>query len=111
MKKRLFIVGNGPLISDLGDRVNSSDHVIRFNEPKSSPGMSGTKTDWLFVCNTGKPMARRLKNPDYPGSPIVQAAQLVFLVSHPIAVENYGHKPRLLSRLGGRRGRCCRTHA
>ncbi|MCT8998433.1 glycosyltransferase family 29 protein [Chelativorans intermedius] len=102
-KKTLFIVGNGPLLFDMSEHVDSCDHVVRFNEPKTSFGMSGTKTDWLFVCNTGKPMRRRLKNPDYPKSPIVQSAELVFLVIHPIAVEKYTLKPNFISRLRGRR--------
>jgi hypothetical protein len=102
-RKRLFIVGNGPLPFDMSERVDASDHVVRFNEPKASIGMSGTKTDWLFVCNTGNPMQRRLKNPDYPTSPIVQAADLVILVSHPIAVQKYGLRPNFLSWIKGRR--------
>lgn len=102
-KKRLFIVGNGPLPHDMSERVDASDHVVRFNEPKASIGMSGTKTSWLFVCNTGKPMQRRLNNPNYPSSPIVQAAEMVFLVNHPISVKKYGLQPKFLSRLKGRR--------
>ncbi|WP_245429594.1 glycosyltransferase family 29 protein [Mesorhizobium sp. DCY119] len=102
-KKKLFIVGNGPLLSDMSEQVDAADHVIRFNEPKASIGMSGTKTNWLFVCNTGKPMERRLKDPKYPTSPIVQAAEFVFLVSHPTAVQKYSLKPSLWARIKGRR--------
>ncbi|WP_309083171.1 glycosyltransferase family 29 protein [Chelativorans sp.] len=102
-RKKAFIVGNGPILFDMSSHVDACDHVVRFNEPKTSFGMSGTKTNWLFVCNTGKPMERRLKNRDYPTSPIVQAAELVFLVNHPLSVEKYGLKPKLLSRIKGRR--------
>jgi hypothetical protein len=102
-KKRLFIVGNGVLLEDMSERVDASDAVMRFNEPKASIGMSGTKTKWLFVCNTGKPMKRRLDDPNYPKSPIVQAAELVVLASHPTAVEKYAPKLSLLARLKGRR--------
>jgi hypothetical protein len=102
-RKRLFVVGNGVLLEDMSERVDASDAVLRFNEPKASIGMSGTKTTWLFVCNTGKPMKRRLDNPSYPTSPIVQAAELVILASHPIAVEKYAPKLSLLARIKGRR--------
>lgn len=102
-KKKLFVVGNGVLLEDMSERVDASDAVLRFNEPKASIGMSGTKTTWLFVCNTGKPMKRRLDNPSYPTSPIVQAAELVILASHPIAVEKYAPKLSLLARIKGRR--------
>jgi hypothetical protein len=102
-RKRLFIVGNGVLLEDMSERVDSSDAVMRFNEPKASIGMSGTKTKWLFVCNTGKPMKRRLDDPNYPTSPIVQATELVILASHPIVVEKYAPKVSLLARIKGRR--------
>lgn len=103
MKKRLFIIGNGPLPEDLSTRVDASDHVIRFNEPKASIGMSGTRTDWLFLNNTGKPMQRRVNDPAYPVSPIVQAADLVFFVYHPRIIRDHVIKPNILSRLKGRR--------
>jgi hypothetical protein len=102
-KKRLFIVGNGPLPHDLSDRVDGSDHVVRFNEPKAAVGMSGTRTDWLFLNNTGKPMQRRLKNDAYWTSPIVAAAHTVFFVYHPTIIRAYAVKPNVLSRLKGRR--------
>lgn len=103
MKRRLFIVGNGLLPFDMSERVDASDHVIRFNEPKQSIGLSGTRTDWLFVCNTGDPMRRRLRAPGYPSSPFVQNADLVFLVYHPTIVRKYFIKPNILSRLKGKR--------
>ncbi|WP_235912067.1 hypothetical protein [Mesorhizobium xinjiangense] len=99
----MFVVGNGVLLEDLSERVDASDHVLRFNEPKASIGMSGTRTNWLFVCNTGKPMQRRLNDPKYPKSPIVQAAELVILLSHPTAVEKFGLKPNWWQRVRGRR--------
>jgi len=102
-KKRLFVVGNGPLLSDMTERVDASDHVIRFNEPKASIGQSGSKTNWLFVANTGKPMERRLNMPGYFTSPLVQAADMVFLVSHPTTVDKYFLKPSLWARIKGRR--------
>lgn len=102
-RKRLFVVGNGRLPFDMSERVDASDHVIRFNEPKQSIGMSGSKTTWLFVANSGKPMQRRLSDPGYPASPIVQAADIVFLVYHPRILRDYFRQPNLLSRLKGRR--------
>jgi hypothetical protein len=102
-RKKLFIVGNGVLLDDMSERIDGCDAVMRFNEPKVSIGMSGTKTTWLFVCNTGKPMKRRLDNPDYPTSPIVQATEMVIFASHPIVVAKYSKKQSLWARLKGRR--------
>lgn len=103
VRKKLFIVGNGPLPHDMSDAVDSADFVVRFNEPKASKGMSGTKTDWLFLNNCGKPMQRRIEDPAYVASPIVRAARWVFLTYHPIAVARYQVKPNILSRIKGRR--------
>lgn len=103
MGKTLFIVGNGPLPRDLGAEVEAADFVVRFNEPKASIGMSGTKTDWLFLNNSGKPMQRRLVNPDYVRSPIVSAAGTIFFVYHPLTISHYLIRPNPLSWLRGRR--------
>jgi hypothetical protein len=78
--------------------------VVRFNEPKSSKDMSGVKTDLLFVANSGKPMQRRLSDPAYFKSPIVQGAAQVIFAYHPQIISAYFRKPNLLSRLKGRRG-------
>ena len=102
-KKQLFVIGNGPIGEDIGAPVDAADFVVRFNEPKASIGMSGTRTDWLFIANAGKPMQRRLTNPAYFNSPIVTAALRVFLVYHPDIIRKYHPKPNLLSRMKGRR--------
>ena len=103
LKKQLFVIGNGPVGDDIGGNVDAADFVVRFNEPKASIGMSGTKTDWLFINNAGKPMQRRLTDPGYCSSPIVTAARRVFLVYHPDIIRRYHPKPNLLSRIKGRR--------
>lgn len=43
MNKTIFIVGNGPLDRDLSSEIDAADLVLRFNEPRVSLGMSGTK--------------------------------------------------------------------
>jgi len=103
MTRRMVIVGNGPLAFDICERVDSADYVLRFNEPKASVGMSGVKTDLLLVNNSGKPMERRLRNPDYVRSPIVKAAREVAFAYHPDIIRSYLISPTILSRLKGRR--------
>ena len=102
-RKSLYIVGNGPLPEDMSAEIDGADFVVRFNEPKASIGMSGTKTDLLFINNSGKPMQRRLNNPDYVRSPIVTAAQRVVFAYHPQVISKYLIKPNPLSWLKGRR--------
>lgn len=101
--KRLVVVGNGPVARDLSGHVDTADFVIRFNEPKASRGMTGTRTDLLFVCNTGKPMRLRLQNPHYLDLPTVRAARQVVLPYHPVVIARYFEQPNLLSRLRGKR--------
>ncbi len=101
-RKRLVVVGNGPVGRDLSSYVDAADAVIRFNEPKASIGITGVKTDLLFVCNSGGPMQRRMK-PDYLQLPTVKAAREVIFPFHPLAIQRYFRKPNLLSRLMGRR--------
>ncbi|MBA8880087.1 hypothetical protein [Phyllobacterium myrsinacearum] len=103
MTKKMYIVGNGPIKEDLSAAIDRSDFVVRFNEPKSSIGMSGTKTDILFMCNAGKPMQRRLADPSFIASPIVRAASQIVLAYHPFIIERYFPKPNILSRIKGRR--------
>ena len=102
-KKQIYVVGNGPIGEDMSAAVDAADFVLRFNEPKEAIGLSGTRTDWLFISNAGKPMQRRLATPSYAQSPIVQAASRVFLVNHPDIIRKYHRKPNVLSRLKGRR--------
>lgn len=103
MAKEVFIIGNGPLPHDLSGRVDGAAHVVRFNEPKASIDWSGTRTDWLFVNNSGKPMQRRILSREYAHLPTVQAADFIFFAYHPITIRNYLIKPNFLSRLKGRR--------
>jgi hypothetical protein len=103
MSKRVVVVGNGPLPRDLTEHVESADFVLRFNEPKASKGMSGTKTDMLMVNNSGKPMQRRLRDPGYFRSPIVQAAREIVFPYHPYTIRTWMIQPTLISRLRGRR--------
>lgn len=102
-RKTLYIVGNGPITRDMSSAVDASDFVVRFNEPKASIGMSGTKTDILFLCNAGKPMQRRLEDPQYLNSAIMQDAKQVILAYHPIIIKRYFPRPNILSRFKGRR--------
>ncbi|KXF78662.1 hypothetical protein ATN84_02435 [Paramesorhizobium deserti] len=102
-RKKLVIVGNGALPRDLSAEIDAAQFALRFNEPKASIGMSGTRTDLLMMANSSKPMQRRLDDPDFPHSPIFVAAKEIMLAYHPRIIEKYFIKPNILSRLKGRR--------
>jgi len=102
-RKRLLIVGNGPLSRDFAAEVETADFVVRFNEPKKGVGLSGSRTDRLYMANSGKPMQRRLNDPALIGSPIFQAAREIVFAYHPQIIARYFKKPNVLSWLGGRR--------
>lgn len=101
--KRFVIVGNGPLSRDFSREIDEADFVVRFNEPKASIGMSGVRTDRLIMANSGKPMQRRLDDPDLIASPIFRAAGEIMFAYHPRIIARYFRKPTFLSRLKGRR--------
>lgn len=102
-RKTAVIIGNGKLGRDLSPMVDAADFVLRFNEPKLSVGMSGTRTDLLMLATSSKPMQRRLNDPDFYASPTFRAAGAVMLVYHPIILRTYHPKPNILSWLKGRR--------
>ncbi|WP_121994825.1 glycosyltransferase family 29 protein [Brucella intermedia] len=103
MKKTLIIVGNAPLPRDLSAEVDAADFVVRFNEPKQSIGMSGTRTDLLMLATSSKPMQRRLRDPGFVQTPTFKAAKEVMLAYHPSIIRKYHPRPNFLSRLKGRR--------
>lgn len=100
---RVVIVGNGPVEPGLAQSIDSADIVIRFNEPSNLPERIGTKTDILFLMNSGKTMQARLANPAYWQSPLVQNAKKIVLPYHPSIIQELHPKPNLLSRLKGRK--------
>ena len=102
-RKTVIIVGNGQLAADLSPVVDSAEFVMRFNEPKLSVGLSGTRTDLLMLATSSKPMQRRLNDPAFFESPTFKAAEAVMLVYHPAILRTYHPKPNILSRLKGRR--------
>jgi hypothetical protein len=102
-RKKLYIIGNGPVSGDMSAEINAADFVVRFNEPKAAIGKTGTRTDILFLCNAGKPMQRRLADRGFLDSPMMKDAKEVILAYHPEIVRRYFPKPNMLSRLKGRR--------
>ncbi|APY13515.1 hypothetical protein GJU94_00960 [Brucella sp. 10RB9214] len=104
MKKTLVIVGNGPLTRDLSSEIDSADYVLRFNEPRESIGMSGSKTDLLMLATSSKQMQQWLKYPTFLNSAIFRNAQELLFAFHPAIIRQFHHRPNFLSRwLKGRR--------
>jgi len=103
MNKTLFIVGNGPLDRDLSAEIDAAEIVLRFNEPRVSLGMSGTKTDMLMLATSSKQMEEWIKNPAFINSDIVRNTPEVLFAFHPSIIKRFHHHPNFLSRLKGRR--------
>ncbi len=99
-EKTLIIVGNAPLPRDLSAEVDAADFVVRFNEPKQSIGMSGTRTDLLMLATSSKPMQRRLRDPGFVQTPTFKAAKEVMLAYHPSIIRKYHPGPNFLSPQG-----------
>lgn len=103
MKKTLFIVGNGPVSRDLSAEIDAADFVVRFNEPRVSLGMTGSKTDLLMLATSAKQMQQWLRDPAFLNSPIFRNAPQLMFAFHPSIIRRFHHQPNLLSRLKGRR--------
>lgn len=101
--KTVIIIGNGQLSRDLSSIVDAADFTMRFNEPKLSIGLSGTRTDLLMLATSSKPMQRRLEDPAFVQGQTFRAAKEVMLAYHPGIIRDYHPKPNILSRLKGRR--------
>ncbi|MDQ0997071.1 hypothetical protein QFZ34_002253 [Phyllobacterium ifriqiyense] len=101
--KRIVIVGNGPVRPGVAHAIDSADIVIRFNEAVIIPELTGSKTDILFLMNSGKSMQARLETPSYWQEPFVRDAKEIILPYHPSIVRQYHPRPNLLSRLKGRK--------
>jgi hypothetical protein len=96
-------VGNGPIPGGCAAEIDSSNLVVRFNESPNALDRTGTKTDLLFLANSGKHMQARLADPSYTASAVVRNAPKIILPFHPAIVARYHPKPSVLSRLMGRR--------
>ncbi|MBV2142447.1 glycosyltransferase family 29 protein [Falsochrobactrum sp. TDYN1] len=103
MNKTLVIVGNGPLNRDLSAQVDGADLVLRFNEPRVSIGMSGSKTDMLMLATSSKQMQQWISDPAFVNSEIVRNTPEILFAFHPSIIKRFHHHPNFLSRLKGRR--------
>ena len=103
IRQSVAIVGNGPVADGVAGQIDAADLVIRFNEPAHAPDQTGTRTDILFLMNSGKSMQARLSNPDFWRSPFMRGARQIILPYHPSIIARYHPKPNLLSRLKGRK--------
>jgi len=56
---KLIIVGSAPLDRDFSRFIENCDCVVRFNNCKNYGGFSGTRTDILFLSNSGDPAMHR----------------------------------------------------
>jgi len=100
MKQKLcIIIGNGDLPRDLSAQINSADYVLRFNRPRHLNGWSGTRTDRLMLCNSGKPMQALLRDHAFLSSQFVNSAGDIVLVYHPAIMRAYFKKPFVTSRI------------
>ena len=102
-RKTVIIIGNGSLPRELSATIDSADFVVRFNEPNISAGLSGSRTDLLMLATSSKTLQRRLTDPAFLQSPAFLSVKDIMLVYHPSIIRRYHPKPRLLSRLKGRR--------
>lgn len=79
MGRNIVIVGNGSAPPCAAAIVDASDLVIRFNDCRSFDN-TGTRTDIVAVCNTGRPARAMAASPLWQNHPAVSAASAIWCV-------------------------------
>jgi hypothetical protein len=77
-----MIVGNGPVDDGVAELIDAADLVIRFNGSRNF-GAAGRKTDIIAVCNTGRPGAQMLADPEWRDSDAVHRTAEIWSVRDP----------------------------
>lgn len=80
--RQIMIVGNGPVDDGDAALIDAADLVIRFNGCRNF-GAAGRKTDIIAVCNTGRPGAAMLADPNWRNSEAVKATAEIWSVRDP----------------------------
>ncbi|TPP11821.1 Urease operon accessory protein [Rhizobium glycinendophyticum] len=90
--RQVMIVGNGPVDDGVASLIDAADLVIRFNGSRNF-GVAGRRTDIVAVCNTGRPGAAMLADPEWRDSEAVRRTAEIWSVRDP---EKFGDlKPAL----------------
>ncbi len=101
--KTLIIVGNGPIECDLSKQIDSADYVVRFNQPQTHNGMSGSKTDQLVFATSSKQAWMSLDDQKFLSSKAVTDAKEIVFAIHPLIIKKYHPQPNILSYCFGKR--------
>lgn len=82
MGRRIVIVGNGEVPQGAAEAIDAADMVVRFNECRNF-GSSGSRTDVVAVCNTGRPALTMLSSPEWRASRPVADCREIWSVRDP----------------------------
>ncbi len=82
MGRRIVIVGNGEVPQGAAEAIDAADMVVRFNECRNF-GLSGSRTDVVAVCNTGRPALMMLSSPEWRASRPVADCREIWSVRDP----------------------------
>jgi len=80
--RQIMIVGNGAVDEGAAPLIDAADMVIRFNGSRNF-GAAGRKTDVIAVCNTGRPGAAMLADPEWRDSEAVRRTAEIWSVRDP----------------------------
>lgn len=81
MGRKIIIVGNGSAPAFAAAAIDASDLVIRFNECRSFR-YTGSRTDIVAVCNTGRPAHAMMGSQAWREHPAIASASAIWCVRH-----------------------------
>lgn len=82
MGRQIIIVGNGEVPPGAAEAIDACDMVVRFNECRNF-GLSGSRTDVVAVCNTGRPALAMLSSPGWRASRPVSDCREIWSIRDP----------------------------
>ena len=97
------VVGNAELSQHQRQKIDASDHIIRFNLTPNIANVSNARTSELFLSCSSKQVGSFLSERRFLHDVAFQRAYRIVLPYHPEVISSYMLKPSWLSRLKGRK--------
>lgn len=99
-RRRVAIVGNAPEVGDHAAAIDSADIVVRFNNTHGLGGVTGNRTTYLFLINSGGQMREWLDDPRFCERKAVREADTIYLPIDPAHIDRFDPPASAAERVG-----------